>query len=222
MTEMEWFRLGDALASYFESRNSIGVWYNENDSHSPTRRTADSGELNRCLSEASKSGVVHFRGVKVIDRNSPQNGQLEIIPTEYFRFTRSFWGARNEIEPFSGEESTKEFAAARVLGRRHPKWVEVWVERASFQSWLLEGERPPPSQFQAVPSHTGQVSESELKSDFNNWRSTQTHVSRDSIRQWGKRTYADRITLRRLDALDSKDAEVRPRKSGRRPMSRKA
>ena len=65
-----------------------------------------------------------------------------------------------------------------------------------------------------------QVSGTELNRKYHEWRrNVGMAVNRDDIREWGKETFGEKITIKRLDELDRKDALENSRRKGRKPKS---
>ncbi|MDE2446493.1 MAG: hypothetical protein KGO94_09955, partial [Alphaproteobacteria bacterium] len=83
-----------------------------------------------------QKGQIAFKAIMQSDRVSPLNGHLEVVPSEYFRIGRTFRPQLEMIESYSDEMTMQEFAEARSLGERHPNWVDVIVETASYRQWL--------------------------------------------------------------------------------------
>ena len=134
----QWIRLGDALAQCEKASGDEGTWPPEMEDIQQAigRCYAYQSHLNKYLSEAGASRLLIFKGVKITDEAGARNGPMEIVLPEYFRLSRTFVPQRHEIDPWSGSEPMDDFFAARKLGERLPRWLDVIVERAAFEAWL--------------------------------------------------------------------------------------
>ena len=130
-----WIRLGEALEKC-ENASDHDSKHLQLHSEAWARQIEFQTNLHESLSEAGARGELVFKGVKVIARESAFNGPLEEVPSEYFRVARTFFPQGHEIHSWSDSESTTEFALAQELGERHPKWIDVIVEKARFEFWL--------------------------------------------------------------------------------------